>query len=327
MGTKSKSRSSLLAKVPLVIALGMSIASFLAGTFFSGSFLYEMPDLTRPPKAGGLALDLKTEDVGVTGMADQSRARSLAEEQPRPVLQQQQQQAEPDPSFVQDHGKTGEGFVSHIPYQVLSWHPRALLYPNFADRARCEQIISLAKRSLAPSGLALRQGETTEATKDIRTSSGTFLSSGADPSGALRWVEQKMAKATMVPVEHGEAYNVLRYEVGQKYNSHYDTFNPKEYGPQASQRIASFLLYLSDVEEGGETMFPFEGYKNMDIGYDFKECLGLKVKPRQGDALLFYSVLPNGTLDSAALHGSCPVVKGEKFVATKWIRDKPSNLF
>lgn len=76
-----------------------------------------------------------------------------------------------------------------------------------------------------------------------------------------------------------QAYNVLRYEAGQKYNSHYDTFNPKEYGPQSSQRvswgsslwgcvgliavsagaqIASFLLYLSDVEEGGETMFPFE---------------------------------------------------------------------
>lgn len=78
-----------------------------------------------------------------------------------------------------------------------------------------------------------------------------------------------------------QSFNILRYELGQKYDSHYDVFNPTEYGPQSSQRvkilylsclqlslepetsfafmqIASFLLYLSDVEEGGETMFPFE---------------------------------------------------------------------
>jgi prolyl 4-hydroxylase len=89
----------------------------------------------------------------------------------------------------------------------------------------------------------------------------------------------------------------------------------------------------------------------MNTGYNFKDCLGLKVKPRQGDALLFYSMHPNGTFDKVnklsnfmnlfnifssarllqgsnflfqpqtALHGSCPVIKGEKWVATKWIRN------
>jgi prolyl 4-hydroxylase len=69
-----------------------------------------------------------------------------------------------------------------------------------------------------------------------------------------------------------------------------------------------------------------QNYENMNIGYDYKGCIGLKVKPRQGDALLFYSMLPNGTFDKAALHGSCPVIKGEKWVATKWIRDKPVSF-
>ncbi|XXG44536.1 hypothetical protein AAC387_Pa01g4313 [Persea americana] len=121
------------------------------------------------------------------------------------------------------------------------------------------------------------------------------------------------------------AFNILRYEIGQRYNSHYDVFNPAEYGPQRSQRIASFLLYLSDVEEGGETMFPFENGLNMNTGYDYKKCMGLKVKPRQGDGLLFYSVFPNGTIDQTSLHESCPVIKGEKWVATKWIRDQEEN--
>ncbi|KAK7813077.1 probable prolyl 4-hydroxylase 9 [Quercus suber] len=90
-------------------------------------------------------------------------------------------------------------------------------------------------------------------------------------------------------------------------------------------QVASFLLYLSNVEEGGETMFPFENNSNKGTGYDYKKCIGLKVKPRQGDGLLFYSVFPNGTIDGTSLHGSCPVIKGEKWVATKWIRDQEQD--
>lgn len=222
---------------------------------------------------------------------------------------------------VLDHGSTGDNFIADIPFQVLSWKPRALLYPRFASKEQCEAIMKLARTRLAPSALALRKGESEDSTKDIRTSSGTFLRADEDTTRSLEQVEEKMAKATMIPRENGEAFNVLKYNVGQKYDCHYDVFDPAEYGPQPSQRMASFLLYLSDVEEGGETMFPFENFQNMNIGFDYKKCIGMKVKPRQGDALLFYSMHPNGTFDKSALHGSCPVIKGEKWVATKWIRN------
>ncbi|KAK6136921.1 hypothetical protein DH2020_029327 [Rehmannia glutinosa] len=220
------------------------------------------------------------------------------------------------------HGESGESFVTSIPFQILSWRPRALYFPNFATDEQCQSVIELAKSKLKPSSLALRKGETAETTKGIRTSSGAFISASEDRTGILEFIEEKIARATMLPRSHGEAFNVLRYEVGQRYVSHYDSFNPAEYGPQKSQRIASFLLYLSDVEEGGETMFPFENGSNMNIGYDYKSCIGLKVRPRRGDGLLFYSLFPNGTIDKTSLHGSCPVVKGEKWVATKWIRNK-----
>ncbi|CAL1398971.1 unnamed protein product [Linum trigynum] len=221
---------------------------------------------------------------------------------------------------AQPHGATGESSVESIPFQILSWKPRALYFPKFATPEQCNAIIAMTKTQLKPSLLALREGESAESTQGTRTSSGTFVSAAEDDSGTLDLIEQKISRATMIPRSHGEAFNVLRYEIGQKYDSHYDAFNPAEYGPQQSQRIASFLLYLTNVEEGGETMFPYEDGLKVP-GYDYKQCVGLKVKPRQGDGLLFYSVFPNGTIDKMSLHGSCPVIKGEKWVATKWIRD------
>lgn len=226
---------------------------------------------------------------------------------------------------LMSHGETGEPGIASIPFQVLSWKPRALHFPNFATPEQCENIIQMAKSKLKPSSLALRKGETAESTKGIRTSTGTFMSASEDTTGTLEEVEQKIARATMFPRSHGEAFNILRYEIGQRYVSHYDAFNPAEYGTQKSQRIASFLLYLSDVEEGGETMFPYENGSNMGTGYDYEKCIGLKVKPRKGDGLLFYSLYLNGTIDKTSLHGSCPVIKGEKWVATKWIRDQEQD--
>lgn len=224
-------------------------------------------------------------------------------------------------------GASEESSPTSIPFQVLSWRPRALYFPNFATDKQCQSIIEKAKSKLKPSSLALRKGETVESTKGVRTSSGAFLSASEDSTGTLEFIENKIARATMLPRSHGEAFNILRYEVEQRYVSHYDAFNPAEYGPLKSQRVASFLLYLSDVEEGGETMFPFESGLNMNTGYDYQSCIGLKVRPRRGDGLLFYSLFPNGTIDSTSLHGSCPVVKGEKWVATKWIRDKEKGSF
>ncbi|KAK9080873.1 hypothetical protein SSX86_000015 [Deinandra increscens subsp. villosa] len=219
-------------------------------------------------------------------------------------------------------GDSGDDSFTTIPFQVLSWTPRALYFPGFATAQQCESIIKMAKVKLAPSTLALRKGETAENTKGIRTSSGMFISASEDKTGTLHLIEKKIERATMIPRSHGEAFNVLRYEIGQRYNSHYDAFNPTEYGPQKSQRIASFLLYLSDVEEGGETMFPFENGENTASNYDFRKCIGLKVKPQKGDGLLFYSLYPNGSIDPTSLHGSCPVIKGQKWVATKWLRNE-----
>ena len=82
-------------------------------------------------------------------------------------------------------------------------------------------------------------------------------------------------------------------------------------------------MYLTTPEEGGETVFP-SASRRVD-GPQWSECAreGFAVKAKRGDALLFYSLKPNGQKDEDSLHGSCPVLKGEKWSSTKWIHVVP----
>lgn len=56
--------------------------------------------------------------------------------------------------------------------------------------------------------------------------------------------------------ENGEDIQILKYEYGQKYDPHYDYFVDKVNIARGGHRIATVLMYLSDVEKGGETVFP-----------------------------------------------------------------------
>ncbi|OAE21213.1 hypothetical protein AXG93_4012s1440 [Marchantia polymorpha subsp. ruderalis] len=120
--------------------------------------------------------------------------------------------------------------------------------------------------------------------------------------------------------ENGEAIQVLRYEYGQKYEPHYDYFQDKYNQVLGGHRVATVLMYLSDVIKGGETVFPSAETKQFKDD-TWSECgkRGIGVKPQKGDALLFYSLHPDGSPDESSLHAGCPVIEGEKWSATKWI--------
>jgi len=125
--------------------------------------------------------------------------------------------------------------------------------------------------------------------------------------------------------ENGEDIQVLRYEHGQKYDAHFDYFHDKVNIVRGGHRMATILMYLSNVTKGGETVFPDAEIPSRRVLSENKEDLsdcakrGIAVKPRKGDALLFFNLHPDAIPDPLSLHGGCPVIEGEKWSATKWI--------
>ena len=194
--------------------------------------------------------------------------------------------------------------------------PRAFVYEGFLTDEECDHILALSKGHLHKSGVVdAKTGGST--TSDIRTSTGTFISRAHDPM--ITAIEERIELWSQIPVDHGEALQVLRYENGQEYKAHFDYFFHK--GGKRNNRIATVLLYLSDVEEGGETVFPNTDVPTERDRSQYSECGngGKSVKPRKGDALLFWSMKPGGELDPGSSHAGCPVIKGVKWTATKWM--------
>ncbi|GLT39298.1 hypothetical protein SLA2020_134960 [Shorea laevis] len=217
---------------------------------------------------------------------------------------------------TEEDGGRGKQWV-----EVISWEPRAVIYHNFLSKEECEYLINLAKPHMHKSTVVDSQTGKSQDSR-VRTSSGTFLPRGRDK--IIQNIEKKIADFTFIPVEHGEGLQVLHYEVGQKYEPHYDYFNDEFNTRNGGQRMATVLMYLSDVEEGGETVFPAAqgNFSAVPWWDELSDCgkKGLSVKPRMGDALLFWSMKPDATLDPSSLHGGCPVIKGNKWSSTKWMR-------
>ncbi len=194
--------------------------------------------------------------------------------------------------------------------KVLSRKPRIYLLEKFLSSKECDYIIAEAKDKLVRS--AVIDPETGEdSIDDVRTSYGMDFQYHQDP--ILTNIENRIASYTQVPVEYGEALQVLNYGVGAEFIPHHDYFERDCPGhvihlEQQGQRLATLIMYLNTVEDGGETIFP-----------EAK----VVVKPIKGNAVLFYNCTPDGKEDPLTLHAGTPVHKGEKWIVTKWLRERP----
>jgi prolyl 4-hydroxylase len=209
--------------------------------------------------------------------------------------------------------------------ETLSWEPRAFLYHNFLSSTEAEHLVNLGEPRVTRSTVV---GGESGRVSDIRTSFGTFIPKRFD--SVLRTIENRCAEFSGIPVEHQEQMQLLRYRDGQKYSDHTDGLISDNGG----KRIATILMFLHEPTEGGETSFvmgkPLAKVKRRieETKAEFSDCgyrggKGFAVKPKVGDAILFFSFSESGITDNDSMHASCPTLGGTKWTATMWIHERP----
>jgi prolyl 4-hydroxylase len=185
-------------------------------------------------------------------------------------------------------------------------NPRIIVFGNLLSDDECDEMVALARTRLARSETVQTATGSSEVNA-ARTSEGMFFERGEHPVCAR--LEARIAALVNWPVENGEGLQVLRYRPGAEYKPHYDYFDPSQSGTptilkRGGQRVASIVCYLNTPARGGSTVFP-------DVGLD--------IGPVKGNAVFFSYDRPHPVTRS--LHGGTPVVEGEKWVATKWLRE------
>lgn len=173
--------------------------------------------------------------------------------------------------------------------------PLVVVLGNVLSDDECEELIHQSRERLQRSKI----GEDREV-NSIRTSSGVFC----EQTETIMRIEKRISQIMSIPIAHGDGLQVLRYTPGQEYKPHYDYFAETSRA-SSNNRISTLVLYLNDVEEGGETVFP---------------KLHLSVFPTKGMAVYFEYFYDNHELNESTLHAGAPVIQGEKWVATMWMR-------
>ncbi len=188
--------------------------------------------------------------------------------------------------------------------------PNVALIEDLITPEECEILIEASRGKLKRSEVVNRDTGAFEV-NDVRTSAGTHFTRGENET--VSKVEARIAKITGIPVENGEPLQVLYYQEGGEYLPHQDFFEPSDPGSAVhmeagGQRVATLVMYLNTVPGGGETDFP---------------KIGLSVKARQGCGIYFEYTNKQNQLDTRCLHAGVPVVEGEKWIVTKWLRQRP----
>ncbi|MFC4022331.1 2OG-Fe(II) oxygenase [Oceanobacillus longus] len=174
--------------------------------------------------------------------------------------------------------------------------PLVVVLENVLSDEECDELIRLSKDNMHRSKI----GDVREV-NDIRTSSGMFFDEEHD---ILKPIEKRVASIMNIPVEHAEGLQILNYTPGQEYKAHYDYFQAASKASK-NNRISTLVMYLNDVDQGGETLFPE---------------LGFYVSPKKGMAVYFEYFYTDQRLNEQTLHAGAPVIAGEKWVATQWMR-------
>jgi prolyl 4-hydroxylase len=185
--------------------------------------------------------------------------------------------------------------------------PRVVVLGGLLSDEECDALIAAARPRMSRSLTVATQTGGSEVNDD-RTSQGMFFQRGE--SALVARIEARIARLIRWPVENGEGIQVLHYVPGAEYKPHYDYFDPGRARhatilKRGGQRVGTVVMYLNEPEKGGGTSFP-------DVF--------LEVAPKRGNAVFFSYERPHPS--TKTLHGGSPVIAGEKWIATKWLRER-----
>jgi len=245
----------------------------------------------------GALMEIALTANGTGGDADWPEARRLLAEAAAGDFVAAEQKALLDRMALAPDGTPAAAAESRL----LCADPRVVLLPGFLSADECAHVATTGGELLEPARI-IDPATGRWVPHPIRTSDNAAISPARE-NLVIRAINLRIAAASGTDVEQGEPLTLLRYRPGQEYRPHLDTI-----AGAANQRIRTVLIYLNGGFRGGETSFPL---------------LGLNVTPRGGDALMFDTLLSDGSPDSRTQHAGTPVIEGVKWLATRWIRTAP----
>lgn len=205
-----------------------------------------------------------------------------------------------DAMTLDEHGDP----VARPEGEVLSERPHVTRFRGLFTPAECTYLREAARPMLAPS-VVVDAASGRQVRDPVRTSDGIGFPWPLE-NPAIHALNRRIAAASGTAPGQGEPLQVLRYRPREQYRTHFDAIPGF-----ANQRILTMLVWLNVDYEGGETEFPQAG-------------LALRGEP--GDAILFRNTGPDGRRDPASAHAGLPVTSGEKWLASRWIRERPFEM-
>lgn len=233
---------------------------------------------------------------GIGGEADWSAAAGRLRE-----LAQRDPQTRRQLELIERMELTGDGYpIEPARPRQISEQPKAWAFEALFSPDECAYLIDAARPLLQPSVIV---DPATGGFKPhpVRTSDGASFPWVSEDL-VISALNRRIAAASRTDVGAGEPLQVLRYAPGQEYKPHLDALPMGD-----NQRVLTMLVYLNGGYSGGETLFT---------------RTGLKFAGKPGDGLLFRNALPGGGPDELAQHAGLPVTAGEKFIASRWIRER-----
>ncbi|XP_050031906.1 prolyl 4-hydroxylase subunit alpha-2-like [Dermacentor andersoni] len=217
------------------------------------------------------------------------------------------------------YGKDGFLRLQPVKIEEANLNPYIITFHDIIGDRDINDLIAFATPRLSRSTHYGAQGMETSL---IRTSSNAWLGDEDAPVATRlnRFVESLLGLGTHYHKAEAEFYQLANYGVGGQYIAHHDFLadilsDPNrqidDFERTAGDRVATLMFYLSDVEEGGATVFPH---------------LGVRLRPKKGNAAFWWNLNADGEGEQLTKHGGCPVLYGSKWIANKWFHSN-SNMF